>query len=154
MTDLATDCVTGRDYVVAAVISTEVPPIPVGDFTIDMIPAALRAVCDVIRNRVASPLFPKTPVEVVLQRGQFSAVCQQDYWRNAMAGVWFPAHVAGALAAWREPTWPHFDARMCWYYSPVSMVPPYREPTWVSGRTEVLIPGLSRDYFRFYKETE
>ena len=146
------DLLTGRDYVVAVTIATEVPPAPTGEFTSDMIPLAMRAICDVIRNRVADSRFPKTPVEVVLQRNQFSAVCQQDYWRKAMAGTWFPEHVARCLDAWREPIWPHYNARMLWYFSPVSMIPPNSAPTWAAGRTEALIPGIDRQYFRWFTD--
>ena len=148
---LADDCAIGQDFVVAAVVATEVPPQPTDGFSVDMIPTAIRAVCDVIRNRVMDPRFPKTPVEVVLQPGQFSAVCRQAYWRKAMAGTWFPAHVAGCLAAWREPV-SGLTGGALWYYSPVSMIPPGSAPSWAAGRLEIIVPGVSGDYFRFYKE--
>lgn len=142
----------GQDYVVACVIATEVPPVPQGSFTNDMIPLALRCVADVIRNRVASPDFPHTAVEVVLQKNQFSAVCREDYWRRAMAGLWQPRHVDLAMKIWqaRQPT---VVPEALWYYSPISMVPKDSEPSWLSGKTEVLVPTLSREYFRFYRPT-
>lgn len=140
----------GRDYVVAVVIATEVPPLATGTFTVAMIPLAIHAVCDVIRNRVASHGFPDDPVSVVLQPKQFSAVCREEYWRHAMAGHWFPNHVAACLTAWQYPE-PPIAAGALWYYSPVSMDPPGREAPWVPGKTEVLVPGLDREYFRFYK---
>jgi cell wall hydrolase len=142
----------GRDYIVACVVATEVPPTPTAAFTAEMIPLALRAVCDVIRNRAQDPAFPKTAVEVVLQPNQFSAVCRQDYWRRAMAGTWFPQHVAAALVAWREVLSPVLPAGVCWYYSPVSMEPVDTAPAWIAGKEEVVVDGLSREYFRFCRE--
>lgn len=143
------DLTLGRDYVVACVVATEVPPVPTGTFTADMIPTAIRAVCDVIRNRVADPRFPKTAVDVVLEPGQFSAVCRQDYWRKAMAGSWFPTHVAGALAAWRELLSPVAPGAL-WYYSPISMDPPDSAPSWAANRREIVVPGIDPEYFRFF----
>jgi len=138
----------GRDYIVACVIATEVPPLATGTFTNAMIPLAIQAVCDVIQNRAASPGFPDDPVSVVLQPKQFSAVCREEYWRQAMAGMWFPRHVAMCLGYWQTAPAPSMDA--LWYYSPISMEPPGRVPSWVEGKTEVLIAGLDREYFRFY----
>jgi spore germination cell wall hydrolase CwlJ-like protein len=139
-----------RDYIVACVVATEVPPLPVGAFTAAMIPPALAAVCDVIANRVASGgTFPSTAVEVVLQKNQFSAVCREDYWIRALAGSWFPSHVAAALAEWqrqRGQTAPN----ALYYYSPISMVPPGRIPAWAPGRDEVLVEGIDPQYFRFF----
>ena len=143
------DATTGQDYVVAVVIATEVPPEPTGTFTAEMIPLALHAVCDVIRNRVADPEFPDTAVQVVLQPKQFSAACREDYWIRAMAGLWFPTHVANAFTTWQAHTSPITDGA-CWYYSPVSMEPAGSQPAWIAGKREVLVPGLDRGYFRFY----
>ena len=140
---------TGPDYVVACVIATEVPPKPTGEFTAPMIPVAIRAVADVIRNRVKDSRFPDTAVEVVLQPKQFSAVCREAYWRAAMAGGWFPGHVASCLKIW-EANQPPLAIGALYYYSPVTMVPPHRVPSWVAGLDEVLVPGIHRDYFRFY----
>jgi len=142
----------GRDYVVACVVATEVPPIATVLFTDPMIPLALRAVCDVVRNRVADGRFGKTAVEVVLEPNQFSAVCREDYWRKAMAGTWFPNHVAKALAAWRDVLVPVLPAGVCWYYSPISMSPRNSVPGWVAGKTEAVVSGLEPEYFRFYRE--
>jgi spore germination cell wall hydrolase CwlJ-like protein len=142
----------GTDYVVAVVVATEVPPPgTVAGFTDDMVPVALQAVCDVIRNRVANPEFPNTAVQVVLQPKQFSAVCREDYWIRAMAGEWEAAHVALALATW-QANGTAVAPGACWYYSPISMKPPGSQPSWITGKVEVLVPGLDRWYFRFYKE--
>lgn len=140
----------GRDYVVACVIATEVPPQPTGTFTAEMILIGIRAVCAVIRNRVAAA-FAEDAVGVVLAPKQFSAVCREDYWRKAMAGRWFPGHVAKCLHEWQHPAPVPIAVGATYYYSPVSMVPPGRVPDWVAGKTEVLVPGLDRQYFRFYR---
>lgn len=139
-----------QDWVVAVVIATEVPPKAMGNFFESMIPTAIQAVSDVIRNRVASPLFPNTPVEVVLQKHQFSAVCSQDYWVRAMAGLWQPSHVDHCLSIWQANN-AKVAGDALYYYSPVSMNPPFSQPTWLVGKTEVIVPNLSKDYFRFYK---
>jgi hypothetical protein len=141
---------TGRDYLVAVTIATEVPPQPTGTFTREQIPLALRAVGDVIRNRAESGQFPSTPVEVVLQPKQFSAVCSETYWRRAAAGRWFSEHVDLALAFW-QANLPPLAPGALFYYSPISMLPPGSVPGWVTGKTEVTVPGLDRNYFRFYK---
>lgn len=147
------DFVIGQDYLVAATIATEVPPTATTDFSADQIVLAIRAVCDVIRNRVASPLFPNTAVEVVLQPRQFSAVCREDYWRHALAGRWFPRHVASCLAAWRYAPAPPVVPGALYYFSPISMEPVGREPTWLAGKTELIIPKLNPHYFRFFLES-
>lgn len=148
------DC-NGPDYVVACTAATEVPPAPVGTFTADMIVPAIKAVCQVIRNRVADARFPGTAVEVVLQKNQFSAVCRQDYWVKAMAGLWEPMHVQRCIDVWSSGEYlavaPGFGA--LWYYSPASMVPKDSAPAWAATRTEVVPPGnIDREYFRFYKD--
>ncbi len=143
----------GRDYVVAAVIATEVPPVPIGGFTAEMIPLAIRGVCDVIRNRTRDPRFPNTAVEVVLEPGQFSAVCAKDpknLWRRAMAGTWFPPHVASCLAAWREVLVSVADGATH-YYSPVEMHPPMSAPAWAAGMVEIPTPAIHPDYFRWFR---
>ena len=140
----------GQDWIVACVIATEVPPKSTGGFSAVMIPVAIQAVSDVIRNRAASGKFPDTAVEVVLQPKQFSAVCREDYWRKAMAGKWFPAHVAKCLAIWQNPGPPVAPGAL-YYYSPISMVPPMSAPGWAAKLTEVPAAGLDRTYFRFYR---
>lgn len=144
---------SGPDYVVACVIATEVPPVPTGSFTEAMIDPAIQAVAQVIRNRAADPRFPNTPVEVVLAPRQFSAVCSQDYWRRAMAGKWEPSHVDRCIAGWCGLTGSLLtDFPALWYYSPYSMVPKDSAPSWAATRTEVLVPGIDREYFRFFKD--
>jgi len=148
----ADDFAVGQDYVVACTVATEVPPTPTTNFSAEMIVLAIRAVCDVIRNRVADAAFPNTAVEVVLQPRQFSAVCHDEYWRKALAGKWFPRHVASCLAAWRYVVAPPVVPGALWYFSPISMEPPGREPTWLAGKEEIIVPKLNPHYFRFFKE--
>ncbi len=38
-----------------------------------------------------------------------------------------------------------------YFYSPISMVPPGREPNWAKEKTEVMIDGINAWHFRFYK---
>lgn len=141
---------SGPDWIVAATIATEIPPRPQGPFTREMIPVAIAAICDVIRNRVHDPRFPDTAVEVVLQPRQFSAVCREDYWRRAMAGLWEPSHMARCLEEWQHPAEHATAPGATHYYSPVSMVPPDREPSWIHGMTEVPV-AVDKSYFRFFK---
>lgn len=150
---MSDDRVTGREYVVAVVMATEVPPVPQAEFTAEMIPLALRAVANVIRNRTVRPGFPEDPVSVVLAPKQFSAVCREPYWRDAMAGRWQPNHVRTALQVWRASAIDRVSLvpGATHYYSPISMIPRGSSPTWAAGMDEVLVPGLSREYFRFYK---
>jgi Cell Wall Hydrolase len=141
---------SGPDWIIAATIATEVPPLPKGPFTAAMIPIAIRAVSDVIRNRAASLAFPSNPVLVVLQHNQFSAVCREEYWQKALAGEWQPQHVLRCLREWQTPQAPVAPGAL-YYYSPVSMVPPGREPSWVKTLTRVPVAGLDESYFRFFK---
>ena len=137
------------ETLIAATIATEVPPFAVGTFTDDMIPKALTAVAECIRNRMAVGTFGgKTGRQVVLAPKQFSAVLREEYWFKAVLGLWQPRHVEEARKAWNVLTNP--DGRVLWYYSPISMVPKMAEPSWVRGLTEIPRPGIDRDYFRFY----
>lgn len=143
------------DYLVAVTMATEVPPKATGAFTAAQIPVALAAVAGVILQRAQSPLFGDTPLDVVLEPKQFSAVCREDYWRKAMAGNWFPSHVRAALDIWQRVSSGALASPVpgaMWYYSPISMVPPFRVPGWVTGKREVMLIGVHRDYFRWYAQ--
>ena len=161
------------DWLVAATIATEVPPSPMQNshskvmFTSPMILAAQQAVAEVIANRMAHPGFPKTALGVILQPKQFSGVMRgvtaaqlghRDIWADAVVGSWFPAHVQECWQAWRrvrEMTRTGHDAQLVpgalYYYSPVSMVPPFRVPEWVNGKALVECERISTDYFRWFK---
>lgn len=159
------------EWIVAATIATEVPPAPVQSsaskvpFTQSMILAAQQAVAEVIANRVADPRFPNTAVNVVLQPKQFSgtlrglaSIPKRDIWADALAGTWFPTHVQECLLAWRrvlEMLRTGQDRRLVpgalWYYSPVSMEPPFRVPDWAPPKTAVPCEIIASDYFRFYR---
>jgi len=162
--------ITAEEWIVAATIATEVPPSPMQSsnskdmFTAAMILAAQQAVAEVIANRLAHPSFPKTAVGVVLQPKQFSGTMRglpipqsRDIWADALAGLWFPTHVSECLAAWRrvvEMNRTGHDGRLVpgalYYYSPVSMSPPFRIPTWAAGKTVVVCERISPDYFKWY----
>jgi len=139
----------GKDWAVAVVIATEVPPPGSSALTPDEIQLAIGAVCNVIRARAQDPRFPNDPVLVVLEPKQFSGV-GQDYWQRAMAGHWFPDHVWACLTQWRGAPAPAAEGAL-WYYSPISMNPPYSAPGWVAGKTEVVVEGLPQGFFRFYR---
>lgn len=142
------------DWIIAATIATEVPPVPRDSFSAGMILQAIECVAEVIRNRVRTPGFPKTAVEVVLQPHQFSAVRLGDdagnYWVHALAGLWQPQHVQRCLQIWQESASPLVPG-VLWYYSPISMVPKDSEPHWLAGKEEVLVPGIDREWFRWYR---
>lgn len=140
----------GQDYVVAAVIATEVPPDPKPDFGQTQIALAIEAVAEVIRNRVASPKFPSTAVQVVLQKNQFSAVCREDYWIKCMAGLWHPDHLSTCLQLWKQSRVPPIVPDAVYYYSPISMNPPMSSPPWWDDAREVKSP-INPKYFRFMK---
>jgi spore germination cell wall hydrolase CwlJ-like protein len=132
-----------EDYIVAATIATEVPPT---DSPIE----EMKAVIDVIRNRVKSGRWGTTALDVVLFPKQFSAVCREAYWRRALTGDWFPRHVEKCLAMWRS-SWPDTTDGSLYYYSPISMVPQWSEPSWAANLVNVAVPGVRHDYFRFFK---
>lgn len=136
-------------WTVAAVVATEVPPQAKPDFGDDQIALAIRCVLDVMKNRAALGTWGDTLVEVVLAPKQFSAVCREDYWIKAMAGKWCPSHVQRCFQEVVLDRPAQIDAT--YYYSPVSMKPPGAVPGWAASKTEVLVPGLSTTYFRFYK---
>jgi len=132
------------DFIVAVTAATEIPPdAPIEEF---------KAVMDVMRNRVKSPHFPDTPVEVVLQRNQFSAVCREKYWFDALNGKWLPKHVEKCYNLWIQGGEDTTDGAV-YYYSPISMNPPNSKPKWNFTHLEETSPkGVRKNYFRFYKE--
>lgn len=147
-----------HEWIVAATIATEVPPTLITKvtpelretiFTREMIKPAIRAVADVMRCRIEDTHFPDTGIAVVLAPRQFSAVCREDYWRRAVAGNWQRKHVEECLSVWRESVVPRLHA--LYYYSPISMVPMMREPSWAARLTEVYVDGINRDFFRWYR---
>lgn len=143
-----------QEWIVAATIATEVPPYPHGAFTAEMIPVSLRAVAEVIRNRASSPHFPDTAVEVVLQPRQFSAVCRDAYWTQAIAGKWCDTHVDNALDAWRYAVGePAYDIAQgaTHYFSPCSMKPVGSVPAWIQNMTEINIPSIDTTFFRWFR---
>lgn len=155
------------DWLIAATIATEVPPRPVvrrdiaGEivrFSEDMIAPAVCCVAEVIRNRVADPQFPNTALAVVWygappndgRASAFSAV-GSEYWWRAVEGLWFPEHVEYCLDIWLHPSQTRLADGALYYYSPVSMVPPYREPRWAARLTEIAVPQVDANYFRWFK---
>lgn len=143
---------TTADFLVAATVATETPP--------GCPEAEIKAVIDVIRNRVDDAQFPDTPLMVVLQPKQFSgtmrglsagALGHSDIWARAVAGYWQREHVARCLDLWRR-SWDDTTDNACWYYSPVGMRPPGAVPGWAHALQEVEVEGVRPDYFRFFKE--
>lgn len=131
------------DYLVACTVATEVPPnAPEAEF---------KAVIDVMRNRVKSKKWGKRGVNVVLAKHQFSAVCREDYWINAITGDWQPKHVEKCYNLW-VAGWPDTTKGATHYYSPISMNPKWSEPKWAKNMTEIKVDGVRPDYFRFFKE--
>lgn len=133
--------VVGKNYILACVVATEVPP--------DSPDAEFRAVIDVIRNRAKK--WTLSLVEVVLQKNQFSAVCREDYWRKAMAGKWQQAHVSRCYE-WVQRDWVDTTNGATFYYSPISMQPAGAAPPWAAKLDEVTVDGVRQAYFRFFKE--
>lgn len=134
----------GKDYIVACVVATEVPPnAPEEEF---------KAVIDVMRNRAASDEFGTEHdlVQVVLQRNQFSAVCRAQYWRDAMSGKWLKWHVAKCFDLIRQQ-WDDTTDGATHYYSPISMEPKDSVPSWAGSMTRCEVEGVRDEYFRFYK---
>ncbi len=129
-----------RLYIVAATVATEVPP--------DAPEAEFKGVIDVMRNRVR--VFRKSLLQVVLAPRQFSAVCREQYWRDALDGVWLPAHVARCYQL-LEQDWPDTTGGATHYYSPIGMVPRGSVPAWAGSMTEMDVPGVRPNYFRFFK---
>ena len=154
-----------EEWLVAVTIATEVPPKPTKSqnattsFTAEMIPKAIRAVAEVIKNRSVGV----SPLSVVLKPRQFSGVMRgvpaaalghRDIWLEAVTGGWIPEHVQRCLSEWRRvnagegaKTVPGVTH----YYSPVGMLPPTRVPTWAEAMTEVTLAGVAPDYFKWFK---
>lgn len=122
----------------------------------------------VVRNRVASPRFPHTVEEVVLQPRQFSRF---NDWAESLAeggpaAVWDAAQAwlagrpadlallpdATALAAKvlaAPASAAPFGPRVLHYYSPRSMAPPHSVPRWWWREIEREVPLLRIDPNRF-----
>lgn len=131
---------TGKDYLVAVVLATEVPPnSPDEEF---------RAVLDVMRNR--AKFWGLSLVEVVLAPKQFSAVCHEAYWRKACAGLWVPSHVERSFE-WTQRDWSDTVDGATHYFSPITMKPEGTVPSWAASMTEVFPVGVRLEYFRFFK---
>jgi len=129
----------GQLYIVAVTVATEVPP--------DAPAEEAMAVIDVIRNR--AKMTGRSLVEIVLAKNQFSAVCREDYWRKAMAGKWLPKHVEKCMDLLKME-WPDTTNGATYYYSPISMIPKWSAPSWAERFIEREVPGVRKDYFRFY----
>ncbi len=148
---------THHDWLVAVMMATEVPSAPQGSFTAAMIPLALRGVAEVVRNRARRGTFGgPLPVDVVMAKNQFSAVCREQYWRDALAGRWGGRQIERALATWKslETTLVGPDVvgpDVTHYYSPISMIPKWSAPSWAAAMTEIVVPQINPQYFRWYK---
>lgn len=129
-----------KQYIIAAVVATEVPP--------DAPEEEFKAVIDVIRNRAGRSTLNKQ-VRVVLAKNQFSAVCREDYWRKALSGDWLPNHVTRCLELVKQD-WPDTTDGAMYYYSPISMIPKWSSPPWAERFIEREVNGVRKDYFRFY----
>ena len=151
-----------EEEVVALVVATEVPPIetrsPVAGkptFTRGMVEPAVRAVIDVIRNRVRTPVevnpqFRDRAIEVVLWPRAFSAVGREDYFARAASGHWFASHVERCLQLWREE-WQDTTGGATHYYSPVRMNPPGTAPAWAPAMERVTVEGVDPWWFTFLR---
>lgn len=138
-----------QDYLVAVTVATEIPPARTDEAGPEV---EIEAVIDVVRNRAR--LWGQSPAEVVLARRQFSGVCQ-EYWKRALAGQWFPAHVGRCYALWLDRfrfNVPDITHGCTHYYSPIGMKPPGRVPRFAQLGTEVVIPGVRRTHFRFFTD--
>lgn len=160
---------SAAEWLVAVTIATEVPPKPVKsphssvEFTAAMIPKAIRAVAEVIKNRAGRMGFPKTPLGVVLAPRQFSGVMRgvpaaalghRDIWLDAVVGEWMTEHVSKCLYEWRRVlAGPEVQTvpGVTHYYSPVGMLPPMKAPSWAASMIEVPLAGVAPDYFRWFK---
>ena len=127
-------------------------------------------IISVFRNRVEHPRFPDTYREVLMQPRQFSALNKWCSDRSSLKGqlqpddVWralfasrdqieqtklYPLALACAAQVLAAPRWQApFDPSVCWYYSPVSMIPKGAVPTWAKDAAwSFTPPGV--DPYRF-----
>jgi hypothetical protein len=122
-------------------------------------------IAQVIYNRVRSPRYPDTAVEVILQPMQFSAFNQ--YRRDlAKRAIWKACafrqdeillayaidHAARMVEADAEGQRISADItpNTYHYWSPVSMVPKGRQPAWVSSASWLYTPeGIDPNRFVF-----
>lgn len=157
-----------EEWLVAATIATEVPPVPTRSpysrdgWPAEAIPLAIRAVAEVIAERVTRDGFPDAPLGVVLQVKQFSGVLRgvtlrqvghRDIWLDAVTGSWFPGHVGRCLAEWRRlaRSAERIAGGATHYYSPVSMLPPGSTPRWAVDMEPVAVIGVPADWFSFFR---
>jgi len=132
------------DYIVACTIATEVPP--------DAPSSEFKAVTDVIKNRAKDGRWGNKTINVVLAKNQFSAVCREQYWKDALTGDWLPSHVERCYSFLTSGGKDSTDGSL-YYFSPVSMVPRGTLPKWDFDKLEeVHVDGVRPEYFRFFKE--
>ena len=136
-----TDFESAQLYIVAVTAATEIPPFP------DTPEAEFKGVIDVIRNRAR--IFRKSLVDVVMAPRQFSAVCRETFWRDAICGKWFPAHVERCYRLLQQD-WSDTTGGATHYYSPIGMVPRGSVPSWAGSMVEISIEGVRPNYFRFF----
>lgn len=148
------------------------------------LPHEMPCIAWALRNRVASPRFPNTMKDVVLQERQFSAwnpwthgkfknrFPQEEIYHEMWKTLDQPTRdrlyplalevakfVLGSTAdtnmkpapAWNEP----FSPDVCWYYSPVSMIPKGSAPSWAAKAARTFTPsGIDPARFVFCERVE
>ena len=135
----------GQNYIVAVTIASEVGP--------QGTQPERRAVASVIHNRATRDNI--TFLKVVLAPKQFSGV-GHDYWIRYLAGTSLEATVRQCYADWEwvVENGPVFPETVRWYYSPISMEPPFSEPYWARRLTYYPTPDIAPDRFKFYGDPE
>ena len=124
------------------------------------------AVAHVINNRVGTATVNgkgtrNTIMDVVSEPAQFSSY--ENVWYNEALTYYTTGMVENeydrrVLKECMEVVIPIYEGEATditegctYFYSPISMDPPGSQPSWVSGKTEVVINGVNPKYFRFYK---
>ena len=64
-------------------------------------------------------------------------------------GRWFPAHVERCYRLLQQD-WTDTTGGATHYYSPIGMVPRGAVPSWAGAMVEVDVPGVRKNYFRFF----
>ena len=135
----------GQNYIVAVTIASEVGP--------QGTEAERRAVASVIHNRATRR--NATFLKIVMEPRQFSGV-GHDYWLRYLAGTSMEAVVKQCYESWEWvlENGPVLPETVRWYYSPISMDPPFRVPHWARNLTYYPVPSVHEDRFKFYGDPE
>jgi len=120
-----------------------------------------KTITHLIMNRLDNPQDvwnnAKSVTDIVTKKSQFNGYGDYNY-KDAMtylnsrdgSNSKLEDMIEAILPAYHREEQDFTDGSM-WYYSPRSMNPPGSAPNWASKLTEVTIPGINTNDYRFFK---